>query len=70
MVFDAMDIKIMRSIDRANPIVDIGACLNYSEGTIKNKISKLLSLTAFSTARSCLFSPSITGACFGARHGW
>ncbi|MEA5060367.1 MAG: response regulator transcription factor [Candidatus Pelethousia sp.] len=48
MVFDAVDIKILQLIIQGKSNRDIGACLNYSEGTIKNKITKLLSLTGFS----------------------
>lgn len=48
MVFDAVDIKIMQLIVQGKSNRDIGAALSYSEGTIKNKISKLLSLTGFS----------------------
>lgn len=48
MVFDAADIKIMQLIVQGKSNRDIGSALNYSEGTIKNKISKLLSVTGFS----------------------
>ncbi|MEA5134822.1 MAG: response regulator transcription factor [Candidatus Fimivivens sp.] len=48
MVFDAVDIKIMQLIVQGKSNREIGTALNYSEGTIKNKISKLLSLTGFS----------------------
>ena len=48
MVFDAIDIKIMQLIVQGKSNRDIGSLLNYSEGTIKNKITKLLSLTGFS----------------------
>jgi DNA-binding NarL/FixJ family response regulator len=47
MVFDAVDIKIMQLIVQGKSNRDIGNVLNYSEGTIKNKISKLLSMTGF-----------------------
>lgn len=48
MVFDAVDIKIMQLIVQGKSNREIGAVLNYSEGTIKNKISKILSVTGFS----------------------
>ncbi len=48
MFFDAIDIKIMQLIVMGKSNRDIGIALNYSEGTIKNKITKLLSQTGFS----------------------
>jgi len=48
MVFDATDIRILQLIIQGKSNKEIGAILNYSEGTIKNKISKLLSATGFS----------------------
>lgn len=48
MVFDATDIKIMQLIVQGKSNREIGGLLNYSEGTIKNKISRLLSITNFS----------------------
>lgn len=48
MIFNPIDIKIMQLIVRGKTNRDIGLALNYSEGTIKNKISKLLSITGFS----------------------
>lgn len=48
MLFDAVDIKIMQLIVQGKSNRDIATVLNYSEGTIKNKITKLLSLTGFS----------------------
>jgi DNA-binding NarL/FixJ family response regulator len=48
MVFDAVDIRIMQLIVQGKSNRDIGNALNYSEGTIKNRISKLLSVTGFS----------------------
>lgn len=48
MLFDAVDIKIMQLIVQGKSNRDIGLALNYSEGTIKNKVTKLLSQTGFS----------------------
>ncbi|MGI6751982.1 MAG: response regulator transcription factor [Anaerovoracaceae bacterium] len=48
MVFDATDIKILQLIVQGKTNKEIGKILSYSEGTIKNKISKLLSVTGFS----------------------
>lgn len=48
MVFDAVDIRIMQLIVRGKSNREIGSILSYSEGTIKNKISKILSITGFS----------------------
>lgn len=48
MVFDATDIRILQLIVQGKSNKEIGAILSYSEGTIKNKISKLLSVTGFS----------------------
>jgi len=48
MVFDTVDIKIMQLIVQGKSNREIANVLNYSEGTIKNKISKLLSVTGFS----------------------
>jgi len=48
MVFDAIDIKILQLIVQGKSNKEIGTILSYSEGTIKNKISKLLSITGFS----------------------
>lgn len=48
MVFDTVDIKIMQLIVQGKSNRDIGAILNYSEGTIKNRITKLLAVTGFS----------------------
>ena len=42
MVFDGVEINIMRLIVQGKSNKDIGAALNYSEGTIKNKVSKIL----------------------------
>lgn len=48
MLFDQVDIKIMQLIAQGKTNKEIGATLCYSEGTIKNKISKLLSITGYS----------------------
>ncbi len=48
MVFDTVDVRIMQLIVQGKSNREIGAVLNYSEGTIKNKISKILSVTGFS----------------------
>lgn len=48
MIFDAVDIKILQLIVQGKSNKEIGVLLNYSEGTIKNKISKILSITGFS----------------------
>ncbi|WP_304509457.1 response regulator transcription factor [Anaerotignum sp.] len=48
MLFDAVDIKILQLIVQGKSNRDIGLALNYSEGTIKNKVTRLLSQTGFS----------------------
>lgn len=48
IVFDMADISIMKLIVQGKSNKDIAASLNYSEGTIKNKISKMLSVTGLS----------------------
>lgn len=48
MTFDAIDIAIMRHIVEGKTNREIGLSLCYSEGTIKNRISKLLSVTNLS----------------------
>ncbi len=48
MVFDATDIRILQLIVQGKSNKEIGSLLSYSEGTIKNKISRLLSTTGFS----------------------
>ncbi len=48
IVFDGTDIKILQLIVQGKTNRDIGSSLNYSEGTIKNKVTKLLSLTGLS----------------------
>lgn len=48
MIFSSSEIKIMRLIVQGKSNKEIGAIMNYSEGTIKNKISKILSVTGLS----------------------
>lgn len=48
MVFDTVEIRILQLIVQGKSNKEIGSILSYSEGTIKNKISKLLSVTGFS----------------------
>ena len=48
IVFDMADINIMKLIVQGKSNKDIAVLLNYSEGTIKNKISKMLSATGLS----------------------
>ncbi len=48
MIFDATDLRILQLIVQGRTNKEIGMIMNYSEGTIKNKISKLLSMTRFS----------------------
>lgn len=48
IVFDMADISIMKLIVQGKSNKDIAVLLNYSEGTIKNKISKMLSATGLS----------------------
>ena len=48
MSFDQVDIKILQLIVQGKTNKEIGAALSYSEGTIKNRISKLLSTTGYS----------------------
>lgn len=48
LVFDAVDISIMRLIAVGKTNKDIASSLNYSEGTIKNRVSKILSATGLS----------------------
>lgn len=46
--FDGIDIRIMRCITEGMTNREIGALLNYSEGTIKNRVSKILAITSMS----------------------
>jgi len=48
LVFDLIDINIMKQIATGKSNREIAAALNYSEGTIKNRISRLLSTTGLS----------------------
>ncbi len=48
MIFDASDISIIKLISRGKSNKDIAMFLNYSEGTIKNKVSRILSVTGLS----------------------
>jgi DNA-binding NarL/FixJ family response regulator len=48
LVFDAVDLSIMRLIAVGKTNRDIAAALNYSEGTIKNRVSKILGATGLS----------------------
>jgi DNA-binding NarL/FixJ family response regulator len=48
MVFDAVDISIIKLIVQGKSNREIAALLHYSEGTIKNRVSKILSVTGFS----------------------
>jgi DNA-binding NarL/FixJ family response regulator len=48
LVFDSVDISIMKLISLGKSNRDIAAALNYSEGTIKNRVSKILSTTGLS----------------------
>lgn len=48
LVFDAVDLSIMRLIAVGKTNRDIATSLNYSEGTIKNRVSKILSATGLS----------------------
>jgi len=44
-VFDAIDLAIIRQIVEGKTNKEIAGSLNYSEGTIKNRVSKILSMT-------------------------
>lgn len=48
MVFDAIDVSIMGYIASGKSNKDIATLLHYSEGTIKNRVSKILATTGFS----------------------
>ena len=48
MIFDSTDISIIKMIGKGKTNREIAQALCYSEGTIKNKISKILSLTGLS----------------------
>ncbi len=48
MVFDAVDIAIMRLLTEGKTNKAIAEILSYSEGTIKNRVSKMLSVTGLS----------------------
>ncbi len=48
IIFDSTDISIIKLIGKGKTNKEIALTLNYSEGTIKNKISKLLSVTGLS----------------------
>lgn len=44
-VFDAIDLAIIRMIVEGKTNREIASSMNYSEGTIKNRVSKILSMT-------------------------
>ena len=46
--FDAVDIQIIKLIAEGRTNKEIAQILNYSEGTIKNKVSRILGMTGFS----------------------
>lgn len=48
IIFDSTDISIIKLIGKGKANKEIAQSLNYSEGTIKNKISKILSMTGLS----------------------
>lgn len=48
VIFEATDIGIMKLIAKGKSNKEIAQTLNYSEGTIKNKISKILAATGLS----------------------
>lgn len=48
LIFDAVEISIMKLIAVGKSNKDIASALNYSEGTIKNKVSKILAATGLS----------------------
>jgi len=48
MIFDQIDVAIMKYISVGKSNKEIAQLLNYSEGTIKNKVSKILSTTGLS----------------------
>lgn len=48
MVFDHIDISIMKQIASGKTNKDIAQMLSYSEGTIKNRVSRILSVTGLS----------------------
>jgi len=47
-VFDSIDIMIMKQITDGKTNKEIAKILNYSEGTVKNRVSKILSKTGLS----------------------
>ncbi len=48
ITFDRIDIMIIRQIAEGRTNREIAALLNYSEGTIKNRVSNILSMTGLS----------------------
>lgn len=48
MIFDQIDVAIMKYISVGKSNKEIAQLLNYTEGTIKNKVSKILSTTGLS----------------------
>ncbi len=57
MVFDTIDVRIMQLIVKGKSNRDIGTALNYSEGTIKNRISKILATAGVSDRTElCVFA--------------
>jgi len=48
IVFDAVDMSIMKQIALGRTNREIALTLNYSEGTIKNRVSRILSATGLS----------------------
>jgi DNA-binding NarL/FixJ family response regulator len=48
IIFDPVDIIIIKQISEGKTNKDIASLLCYSEGTIKNRVSKILSMTGLS----------------------
>ena len=48
IILDGIDLRIIRCISEGMTNREIGQFLNYSEGTIKNRVSKMLGLTGLS----------------------
>ena len=48
VVFDSVDISIIKQITEGKTNREIASYLHYSEGTIKNRVSKILSMTNLS----------------------
>lgn len=57
IVFNGIDVEIIKLIAEGQTNKEIAQCLNYSEGTIKNKVSNILNATGLADrTKICVFA--------------